>query len=152
MKRLIQDILGLFAVYAERALAARGEFGPQETVQGFTANSAYDTLGATKYVIMAAVSARGAVLATDPGSSTILGVLQNAPARGEAATIAYAGHSKIVAGATVSVNAIFTTDASGRATTVRSGDIAVGRLLEAGAAGQVVSALLFPPFRWFGAP
>lgn len=153
VKKLLKAVLGLFSDYVTTALAAKAEFGPQLTVPGFKSNSSYTAYGATKYVIVAANGVRGAQLATDPGSSLILGVMQNNPDVGEAMVIAYSGPSKVVAGGSLTANAVFTTDASGHATVVRSGDIAVGRCLETAAnASEVVGALLFPPFRWFGAP
>ena len=153
MKKVLQLVLGLLTGYAEVALAARAESGPQDTVPGFKTNSDYSVLGAAKYIIVQALTtaALQAIQATAATSSTILGVLQNGPAVGEAMTIAYKGLSKIVAGGALSANAIVTTNASGRAAAVTSGDIAVGRVLEAAVSnGDVVTALLFPPFRWQG--
>mgnify|MGYP001591217794 FL=1 len=152
MKRLFQSVLALFSSYTGAALASWGEFGEQLMVPGFKTTSAYDTLGATKYVFVAAITADGAYsarLATDSNSSTLLGVLQNGPAVGEAMSIACAGVSKVVAGAAIAANAIITTNGSGRAVTVTSGDMAAGRALEAADAdGDVITAMLFHPVRW----
>ena len=88
----------------------------------------------------------------NPTSTALLGVMQNNPGRGEAMTIAYAGPSKVVAGGALTVNALITSNASGRAAAVTSGDLVAGRVLEAaGADGDVISCLLFHPVRWSGA-
>jgi hypothetical protein len=90
-----------------------------------------------------------ASLDTDSG---LIGVLQNKPKSGEFATIGYLGLGKVVAGAAITAGVILTTNSSGRAVTVTSGDMAGGRALEAaGADGDIITALLFPPKRWAGA-
>lgn len=154
MKKLWSLIVGLVLFHVEFALASRAEYGPQETIPGFKTNSDYSSLGATKYIVVQALTtaARQAVMATAPTSSTILGVMQNGPAVGEAMTIACFGLSKIVAGGALSANAVITTNGSGRAAAVSSGQFAIGRVLEAAVAdGDVVTAFLQPPFRWSGA-
>jgi len=89
---------------------------------------------------------------TSPTASTAAGVVQNAPRAGEDATLGYLGKSKVVAGPAISVNALFTTTASGRATTAASGQMVFGRALSASAAdGEVITSLLYAPFRWSGA-
>jgi hypothetical protein len=80
-----------------------------------------------------------------------VGVLQNAPASGEPATVAYEGFGKIVAGAATTAWGLLTTDASGRATDAASGDLVVARGVEVGASGQVISAIYYKPFRLSGA-
>lgn len=85
-------------------------------------------------------------------NSALLGVLQNKPESGERATVGYFGKSKITAGASVTAMALVTTNSSGRCVAVASGGMAGGRALEAaGADGEVISVLLFPPVRWAGA-
>ena len=152
IKKLFQAVLALFSDYAGAALASWGEFGSQLMVPGFKTTSDYSALGTTKYVFVAAIAADGAFsarLATNTNSSTLLGVLQNAPAVGEGMSIAYGGVSKVVAGAAITADAIITTNGSGRAVTVTSGDMAAGRALEAADAdGDVITALLFHPVRW----
>lgn len=154
MKKFLQSVLGLLVVYAETALASRAEFGPLDTIPGFKTNSDYSVLGATKYIFVQALTtaARQAIMATSPTSSTLLGVLQNGPQVGEAMTIARSGLSKVVAGGALTANWIITTNGSGRAAHVTSGDFAAGMVLEAAVSdGDVVTTLLFPPFRWSGA-
>ena len=152
IKRFFQSVLDLFANYTGERLAAWGEFGEQLMVPGFKTTSDYSALGPLKYVFVAAIVADGAYsarLATNANSSTVLGVLQNAPAVGQAMSIACAGLSKVVAGGAVTVNDIITTNASGRAAVITSGQMACGRALEAAAAdGDVITAMLFHPVRW----
>lgn len=128
------------------------EFGRQDILPGYKSNSSYAGIGATRYVFVQAAGAYQAILATNTTTSALLGVMQNDPGVGEAMSIAYSGLSKVVAGGALTANAIITTNGSGRAAAVTSGQMALGRVLEAsGADGDVVSALLFPPVRWAGA-
>jgi hypothetical protein len=145
-------LLSLIQRYTQRVLGAQAEGGPQLMVPGFSTSSDYSGLGATKYIFVQATGARTAMQAINPTSTALLGVMQNNPGLGEAMSIAYAGPSKVVAGGVLSVNALITSNASGRAAAVTSGDLVAGRVLEAaGADGDVVSALLFHPVRWSGA-
>ena len=151
IKKFLQTILAPFAQYAAQRLALWAEFGDQLKLPGYRSNSSYTSLGATKYIVVQGTAAYRASQATNATSLNILGVMQNNPDVDEAMTIAVAGLSKIVAGAAVTANAIITCDASGRAAAATSGDIAIGRLLEAsGADGDVVTAMLFHPVRWSG--
>jgi len=118
----------------------------------YTLLAAADLSGKQYHIVdqSAAKSCNMASLATD---NQVAGVLQNKPQSGEHATIADMGISKVVAGAAVTQGKHLTTNGSGRAITVTSGDMAIGRALEAaGADGDVISARLYPPFRWSGAP
>lgn len=93
-------------------------------------------------------------ITTAATASKMLGILQNAPsAAGHHATVGWSGKSKVVAGAAVnSVGVFLTSNASGRAIAAASGDMTFGRSLEtAGADGDVMSALIFPPVRLSGA-
>lgn len=81
------------------------------------------------------------------GANDLIGVLQNKPNTDQAATIAYFGESKIVAGGALTANTFITTNGSGRAAAASSGDMAAGLVLEAaGADGEVVRAQIFPPY------
>lgn len=125
------------------------EFGRLETLTGVEAAA---DLSGKQYHIMrysAANNVNQGSLATD---SALCGVLQNKPQSGDHATIGYLGISKIVAGAAITAGDIITTNSSGRAATVASGEIAVGRaLVAAGANGDIITSVLFPPVRWAGA-
>lgn len=152
LKSIFKRAVAALCGYAMAELALWAEYGTQHMVPGYKANSAYNTLGATKYVFMMATAANAANLATNATSSTLLGVLQNDPLVGGAMTIAYAGLSKVVAGGALTAGNIITTNSSGRAAAVASGQMAAGRVLEtAGADGDVVTAMLFHPVRWTGA-
>lgn len=122
-----------------------------QDLEALTAEAAAD-LSSKRYHIMRLSGRLQTNQASDATGSSVFGVLQNAPKQGEAATLAYRGMSKVVAGGAISVNAIVTTNGSGRAAAVASGQMAVGRALEAsGADGDQISVLLFPPVRWAGA-
>lgn len=152
MKKIFQSLLGAFTGYTGRALALWAEAGTQLMVPHFQSNSNYTGLVGTRYIFVQATAGYRANQAVNATSSAILGVMQNNPGIDEAMSIACAGVSKVVAGGAVTANAIITTNASGRAAAVTSGDIACGRALEAaGADGDVFTAMLFHPVRWSGA-
>lgn len=103
-----------------------------------------------QYHIMRADAAGITDVASNPGGdgNEVIGVLQNKPNSGQAATIAYLGETKVVAGnATVTVNALLTTNGSGRAVDATSGDFVVGQALEAtsGGDGEIIRMLLRIP-------
>ncbi len=78
-------------------------------------------------------------------------MLQNAPKSGEPASVAYEGFSKVVAGGALGVNVYFGSNSSGKAQIVASGDMALGRTLEAATADKdVIGCLLMNPVRWSG--
>lgn len=136
-------------LYAERALALHAEFGPQSTLPGYTA--AADLSGKQYHAV------RGSAInttnqASDATNSGVLGVLQNKPKSSENATIAFLGLSKFVVGGAITANDILTTNSSGRAAVVTSGQMAMGRAIETATTdGEEITALLFPPVRWTGA-
>lgn len=78
--------------------------------------------------------------------NNMVGVLQNKPISGAAATIGLTGQSKVVAGAAVTENTWLTTNSSGRAITATSGDLIGAVALESASAdGEVITVLLnFP--------
>ena len=101
-----------------------------------------------QYHIMRADAAGITDVASNPGgdANEVIGVLQNKPNSGQAATIAYLGETKVVAGGTASVNALLTTNGSGRAVDATSGDFVVGQALEAAASdGETIRMLLRVP-------
>lgn len=124
------------------------EFGQIETL---TRQAAAD-LSAKQYHFVRGSAAGKCNQSSLDTDSAMLGVLQNKPKSDEFATVGFLGKSKVVAGAAVTADDIITTNSSGRAVTVTSGDMAGGRALEtAGADGDIITALLFPPVRWAGA-
>jgi len=92
-----------------------------------------------RFVDMASDAAVDAVSAA---GGDAIGVLQNDPAAGKAATVAVAGVSKVVLGGTVAAGARVQADGNGAAITAASGDIVLGRLLTGGVAGDVCELLL----------
>jgi hypothetical protein len=97
-----------------------------------------------QYTAVRISAARRVNVASDIGATSYVGILQNNPRLGEAATVGYHGKSKMVAGAALATpGALITYKSSGRAAAVASGGIVVGQLLEAAAAdGDIVSVLL----------
>lgn len=113
-----------------------------------TAQAAAD-LSAAQYTILRHAAAGTVNIASHAAASIVLGpigVLQNKPTSGRAATVAYAGETKVVAGGTVTVNAAVTTNASGRAANATSGDIVIGRALQAATTdGEIIRMQLMSP-------
>lgn len=73
----------------------------------------------------------------------IIGILQNDPNIGEAATVQRDGISKAEAGAAFAIAALLATDATGRLVTAAGGQQVVAIALTAGGgAGQIASVLL----------
>ena len=93
MNKIFKMLLAAITFHAERLLGCAAEGGSQLMVPSFRSNSSYTGLTSTKYVMVAATAALRANLATDPGSSLILGVMQNNPGVDEAMSIACAGLS-----------------------------------------------------------
>lgn len=152
MKQILKALFAALSGHVLNTLAAWAEYGNQFEYPAFRSNSDYSGLGSARYVIVWQNGTYKGELATVATSSTLLGVLQNAPKVNEAMAIAYSGPSKVVAGGALSAGVIFTTNGSGRAAAVASGQVAIGRTLEAaGADGDIVSCMLFPPVRWAGA-
>jgi len=117
----------------------------------FTAAAAAD-LSSFQYHIMRLSAANTVNVASQDTNSGMVGVLLNKPESGEAASIQYAGMGKVYAGAAITAGAILTNNGSGRAVAAGSGDMACARALEAaGAAGDIIDAVIFPPVRWAGA-
>ncbi len=81
----------------------------------------------------------GQVDLADAAGERCLGIVENDPASGEAATIVMSGKTRITCGGTVAAGAQLQTDASGDAITAASGDVSMGYALEAGVAGQVIA-------------
>ena len=151
MKHLIYTVLSLLGAFSVRAHACWAEFGEQQTIPGFKAGN---DMSALQYRAVRP-SAAGVTMmcsetaVTSLGAQQYIGVLQNKPKTDEAATVAFAGLSKAVAGAATTANMLATHNASGQLINAVSGAVVVGRFLEAaGAAGDVVTVLLFPPTRW----
>lgn len=125
------------------------EFGDLETIAGLAAAA---DLSGKQYHLVRLSAAWTVNQASEAANSALLGVLQNKPKSGEAATVADGGTSKVVAGAAITAGAVLSTNGSGRAIAVVSGAVAFGQALTAaGADGDVISARLMKPVRWAGA-
>ena len=122
-----------------------GEFGKLHTL---TMKAGAD-LSALQYHIMRDIADGTTNIASEAISNQMLGVLQNKPAAtNRAATIGYEGISKVVAGGAVTRGLLITTNGSGRAANATSGDMVFGRALDpATTNGEVISALIFAPFK-----
>lgn len=145
---LITCVLGAFALNVQ---ACPADFGPQDTYTGGLKAGA--DLRNNQFT--AVRISTGAGLFTDTctdrqtaGAGMAIGVIQNRPNSGEAATVAYGGLTKMVGGGTVTAGLLVTCDTSGRAINASSGDVAIGRAMETLAtAGHLGSVHLFPPVR-----
>ena len=123
-------------------------FGQQETM---TLEAAADLSG-KQYHFVRLSAVNKCNQASEAVNSGLVGVQQNKPKANEFATVAFFGQSKVTAGGAITAGDILTTNSSGRAAVIASGQVAAGRALEtAGADGDLISALLFPPVRWTGA-
>lgn len=105
-------------------------------------------LSAVQYHIMRRSAADQCNIGSQATTTQLIGVLQNKPAAANrAATIAFVGHSKVVAGGAVTDGGLITTNGSGRAAAAGSGDVVVGRALATSTTdGEVIDAVLYPPY------
>lgn len=92
--------------------------GPQTRVPGLVAGG---DLSAQQYRFVK-LSANKTVVICAAVTDKPLGVLQNAPANGEEATVAIEGITKMVAGAAIAFGAGIGTDTTGRAVTYTAAD------------------------------
>lgn len=103
-------------------------------------------LSAKQFCAVAVNSAGRAVVAD--AEDQVIGIVQNNPAAGQAANVAYGGVSKGKLGGTVAAGARVTANASGEIIAAASaGDSVVGVALNGGASGEIISILVNPyPF------
>lgn len=103
-------------------------------------------LSAKQFYIVKLDSSSNGVALSAAATDTSIGVLQNTPASGEAATVRFLGTSKVVAGAAITKGAYVTADSSGKgAATTTDRDNAIGIALEAAAAdGDIFEIMLLP--------
>jgi hypothetical protein len=105
----------------------------------------YGPLGSGQYLIVFLSGSRTVSLQTTQGALSY-GVLQNAPAAGQAADVAIGGITKVVVGAAVTAGAELMADTNGRAITQTSTNRKVGMALEsATAANAMISMLVYTP-------
>ena len=117
-------------------------FGKYETIPGLVATG---DLSSSQYLVVKASSTAGAVkVAATAATDAILGVLQNDPASGEAAEVAFSGICKVKAAASVTFGAPVTFNSTGQVKiTTTDGDRIVGIALEASdTAGDIIRLVL----------
>ncbi|NIQ91029.1 MAG: DUF2190 family protein [Nitrospinaceae bacterium] len=91
------------------------------------------------------IDSNGQAAANTAEGAMVDGVLQNKPAaQGEAAAVAYAGVTKVVAGDTVAAGGKVISDTAGKAIPAATGKFIRGTALTGGAADEVISILLAP--------
>lgn len=83
-------------------------------------------------------------LACSVAGESALGVLQNDPASGQAATVAFFGATKIVLGGTVAAGESVATDNAGRAVVAAGGNVVLGECLQGGAINEIGTILYQP--------
>lgn len=101
-------------------------------------------LSASQYRFVEQSSA-GAVTVCNAAGEKALGVVYNDPANGQAATIAYGGIARVVAGGAITIGNAIATDNQGRAVAATTGQTILGEAMSAAStAGEIVSVLLRP--------
>lgn len=120
------------------------EFGP---VESDTYQAAAD-LSDYQYRVVRGSALRAVNVASESANNAVLGVLQNDPRSGEAATVGVFGRSKVTAAGSLGPNTLITTNGSGKATTATSGAFVFGRTIDAATAdNDVIQCRLLSPFR-----
>ncbi len=102
----------------------------------------------TQYHVLRQAAAGTTNVASNPGGGhdDVIGVLQNKPNSGQAASVGYMGEARIVAGGTVTAGALVAPNGSGRVIDATSGDWTIGQALTAATAdGEEVRCLLRVP-------
>lgn len=89
-------------------------------------------------------SSAGTVTVCNSAGENALGVLQNNPASGQAATIAVGGVTKVLAGATIAIGEQLATTAAGKAAVATGGQVILGEAMSGGADGALISMLWRP--------
>ena len=113
----------------------------ENQVQSITLPAAGDL--SAKQFRFVACNTSGQAAAVASAGATGIGVLQNKPdAAGKAATVAYAGVAKVVAGGEVAAGANVQSDANGEAILAASADHVLGVALAGAADGDVIPVLL----------
>lgn len=148
--KLITKLFTALMAFAESALACRAEFGEQVTWPGLTAAASlnHHQFGVVRFAAATTVNICSEVLKGAALKGPI-GILQNKPYAGEAAQVCLFGLSKVFGGGTITAGAPISYDASGHVIDAISGDCVIGRAMEAATtAGEIVTAMIFPPVKW----
>lgn len=114
-----------------------------QSVRGFERTGlASEDLSSKQYFIVQ-LDATGGIEVAEGATDFIVGVLQNKPESGQAATYRFLGTSKVQAGGAITVGAWVTTAADGEAVvTTTDGDVVIGRALEAADAQDIFEVQL----------
>lgn len=114
-------------------------------IPGFSFTLPADTdMSATQYLAVDVNSTGEAIVPTGAGDR-IVGIRQNKPVAGEAATIVHSGISLWTAGGVVTTGDLVSTDAAGKAKTAASTDLKQGIALQTSANdGELIAVLLTP--------
>lgn len=111
-----------------------------------------EDLSSDQYTVLFLDTADNTVKKATAATSIAIGVLQNAPASGEAAEVAIGGVSKVLAGGTLTLGQLVASDRTAATieTTIAAGTAtyghAIGRALEAAASGEYFELLITPMF------
>ena len=146
MKTILKHVLA----FAEAALGCKAEFGEQFTIPGLTAAASlnHHQYGVVRFAAATTVNIASEVLVSG-ALKTAIGVLQNKPYVNEPAQVCVMGLSKVFAGGTITAGAPISYDSSGHVIDAVSGDVVIGRAMQAATtAGEKVTALILPPVRW----
>lgn len=112
----------------------------------FSAVAATD-LTACQYHIARYSAANQVNIGSLATTEQLCGVIQTVTKSGQHVTVADGGEGYVIAGGALTANALITTNGSGRAAAAGSGQVIVGRVLEAAAAdGNKVRARYFKPY------
>ena len=116
-------------------------FGEYDSIPGLAATS---TLASAQYYVVQASGTALEVKLGTSGTSKILGIVQNDPAAGEPADVAFVGICKAAAEASTSYGSFLTCSSTGRVkATTTAGDRIVGMALEANStAGLIIRVRL----------
>ena len=111
----------------------------QEVLTTITLIAAAD-LSAKQFFGVILDSAGKAALAGTAGQ--VIGILQNKPTSGQAAIVAISGVSKAAAGGTCTMGKPISADSAGKFVDSSTGQRAIGRAMETGAAGRTIRVLV----------
>ncbi len=148
--KLFTAALAALAASVESSLACRAEFGEQVNWPGLTAAASlnHHQYGVVRFAAATTVNICSEVLKGAALKGPI-GILQNKPYVNEAAQVCLFGLSKVFGGGTITAGAPISYDASGHVIDAVSGDVVIGRAMEAATtAGEIVTAMIFPPIKW----
>lgn len=99
----------------------------------------------TQFSVVIAAAADGDIELPGAAGDWCIGVIQNQPGSNELADVITLGHTKVRLGATMAAGDNFMGDTDGDAIAWTTGQYCVGFLLEGGASGAIVEAVVCHP-------